>query len=98
MIKAADAKDCKLPSPPSIFIDGVWTNICPRCRVACTPPPYACKACRWEAVLDDKGCCTQVAIPSKTEVDEAKATPAAERTERQKVLASDEFVLSVDAK
>jgi hypothetical protein len=99
-IQAAEAKDNRLPSPPSILINGKWTNVCPRCHSPSTTYPWRCTVCPWTAATDPRGCCTQVhdvtpdpkdsklaSYPvTVAEIEAAKA--ATKPTEKQKAIAS----------
>lgn len=99
-IQAAESKDSHLPSPPSILLNGKWTNVCPRCHAPSTPYPWRCTVCPWTAATDPRGCCTaihEVVVDEKdsklasypvtvAEIEAAKA--ATKPTEKQKAIAS----------
>jgi hypothetical protein len=66
-IQAAEAKDNRLPSPPSKLIGDRWVNVCPACLrknppvlQPCSTFPWSCPVCGWTAAPDPRGCCTQV--------------------------------------
>jgi hypothetical protein len=99
-IQAAEAKDNRLPSPPSILINGKWTNVCPRCHSPSTTYPWRCTVCPWTAATDPRGCCTAIhdVVPDSKDPTKASypvtvaeieaATAATKPTEKQKAIAS----------
>lgn len=77
-LQLIENKANRLPSPPSIFINGKLTNICPVCRKPCSNFPWSCldPNCGWAAVSNPINCCT--AIKDVLESDEAEPTFAYE--------------------
>jgi hypothetical protein len=55
-LQALESKANRVQSPPSRYLNGRWTNVCPVCLQPCSDFPWARPSCGWTAASNPGAC------------------------------------------
>jgi len=70
-LAALESKANRVPSPPSKYVNGKLTNVCPACAAPCSVFPWSCPACGWTAAAQPALCaCRAINDVIEIEIDE----------------------------